>query len=149
MELHAVKAYYSQHHGLVELEDDVLSIVRQVREVYGNRVKIAWEPTTEHYVFSEHCDDGTERLIFTTPELDGRALERLLRSDSHGRGYEDVYDRQEREQDEAFAARQEADRERLRESGERLAHAMKKDDIGRYPLSIAIPRSANGSDDAD
>jgi len=140
MELHAVKAFYSRREGLVELEDDVLSIVRQVREAHGDRVKISWEPTTEMYVFSENCGDGTERLIFMVEELDGRTLERLAQADSFSRGYVDAYDRTEREQDEAFAAREEAARERLRDQGERLAHALKKDGIGPHPLQIRVTK---------
>ena len=148
MEIHAIKAFYSARDGLVELEDDVLSIVRQIREVYGNKVKVAWEPTTEYFVLSENCEDGTERLIFTCEQLDGRALERLLQADGHRRGYEDAYDRQEREQDEAFAESDGNYRDALRDSGERLAHALKKDDIGPHPLKVAVPRSLNGKDDA-
>lgn len=149
MELRAIPAFYSHREGLVQLEDDVLSIVRQVREVYGDKVKISWEPTSQWFVFSEICTDGTERLIFTCQELDGRAIERLRIADSQARGYEDAYDRQEREQDEAFAAREEAATERLRAQGERLAHALKKDFIGPYPLQVAVPRGLNGTNDAD
>lgn len=140
MELHAIKTFYSRREGLVELEDDVLSIVRQVREAHGNRVKICWEPTTGMYVFSENCEDGTERLIFMVEELDGRALERLAQADSLSRGYDDAYDRLEREQDEAFARADEEKAERLREEGERLAHALKQDGIGPHPLQVAVPR---------
>ena len=149
MEIPAIKAFYSHREGLVELDDDVLSIVRQIRELYGQRVRVAWEPTTGMFVFSEICEDETERLIFVTQSLDGRALRRLLQADGHRSGYEDAYDRQEREQDEAFAAREEAERERLRDQGERLAHALKKDFIGPYPLQIAVPRGIDGANDAD
>jgi len=146
MELHAVQAYYDANHGLVELEDDVLSIVRQVRERYGGKVKINWEPTTEHYVFIENCADGTERLIFTTPHLDGRDLERLFKADAALSGHEDPYDRQEREQDDEFAARDEAKLEELREQGEKLAHALKQDGVedSRYPTQVAVPRDLSG-----
>jgi len=143
MELRAVKSFYTTPEGLVTLDDDVLSIVRQVREAHGDRIRISWEPTCGHYVFSENCADGTERLIFICEELDGRAMQRLAQADSQSRGYEDAYDRSEREQDEALAAREEAARERLRESGERLAHALKKDFIGPYPIQVAVPRAPN------
>jgi hypothetical protein len=144
MELHAIKSFYDSRQGLVELDDDTLSIVRQVRELYGNRVKVSWEPTTEWFVFSENCNDGTERLIFTTPELDGRALERLLMADSQARLYQDAYDKNEQEQDEALARRDSAGQERLRDHGERLAHGLKKDDIGPYPLQVSVSGRRKG-----
>lgn len=129
MEIHAIKAFYTAREGLVELEDDALSIVRQVREQYGDKVKITWEPDSEDFVFIEKCEDGTERLIFTCKELDGRALERLFLADKEWWGYEDTYDKQEKAQDEEFQRRDEEKLDSLRDGGERLAHALKKDGI--------------------
>ena len=120
MELHAVKCFYTQRDGLVELEDDVLSIVRQVRDLYDNRVKVNWEPTTGHYIFVESSEDGTDRLIFTTPELDGRALDRLIASDSRARGYEDAYDKMERDQDQAQEAIDKDHMQQVADVGEQL-----------------------------
>jgi hypothetical protein len=145
MELRAIKSYYDAHQGLVTLEDDVLSIVCQVRELYGDRIRICWEPTTEHYVFSENCVDGSERLIFTTPELDGRALDRLRRSDSQSRTYQDPYDAAEREQDELHARIDENYKGYIGEAGAHLVHAMKRDGMApRLPLqqSLYIPAKA-------
>jgi hypothetical protein len=130
MELYAMKSWYDNREGLVELEDDVLSIVRQVRELYGHRIKICLEPTTGQYVFSENCEDGTERLIFVTGELDARALDRLLRADSQLRGYTDAYDEAEREHDRNLEERDAASLERIRDAGERLAWALEEDGRG-------------------
>lgn len=141
MELHAIKAYYTFHEGMVELDDDVLSIVRQTRELFGDRVKICWEPTSEHFVFSEMCEDGTERLIFVCEELDPRALGRLIRADGHARGHKDPYDAAEREQDDYRRESEERDLDRVRAGGEMLAHALKKDGVVPHlPLSVSIPR---------
>jgi hypothetical protein len=146
MELHAVKAWYDQRLGMVTLEDDVLSIVRQVRELYGSRVTIELDPDRGCYHFVEHCEDHTDRLIFTTTELDGRALDRLLMSDSHARTYQDPYDAAERAQDELNALKDRRDSERVMEAGEELAHALSKDGRApRFPLPVAIPK---GLDDA-
>src|SRR5215471_7199231 len=130
MELYAMKSWYDNREGFVELEDDVLSIVRQVRELYGHAIKICLEPTTGQYVFSENCEDGTERLIFMTDELDARCLERLLRADSQLRGYVDPYDEHEREQDQIWADQHEASMERVHDAGERLAWALEQDGRG-------------------
>ena len=130
MELYAMKTFYDNREGLVTLEDDVLSIVTQVRELYGHRIKICLEPTTGHYVFSERCEDGTERLIFITEELDARCLDRLRRADSHSRGYEDPYDVAEREQDRILAEKDQKSMEGIMEAGERLAWAFEEDGKG-------------------
>src|SRR5215471_19709825 len=81
MELRTLKTWYTARDGWVTLDDDVLSIVRQVRDLFGNRVTVEMNPQNGDYVFVEHCEDGADRLIFTTQELDGRCVERLLRAD--------------------------------------------------------------------
>src|SRR6266516_2698587 len=145
MELHAVKTFYTARDGLVSLEDDVLSVVRQVRELYGDRIKVCMEQTTGEYVFSENCADGTERLIFTTTELDGRALLRLQQADSQSRGYEDAYDRQEHEQDEEFERRQKESLEKLAPAAEELAWSLGDGKFGPgYRQSISVPRDLDG-----
>jgi len=141
MELHAIRTWYDHREGMVTLEDDVLSIVRQVRELYGTKITIELDTNWGCYHFVEHCDDHTDRLIFTTPELDGRALDRLLRSDSHGRMYQDPYDAAERAQDESNAAVDRANSERIMQVGEQLAHALRQDGRApRLPLPVPIPR---------
>lgn len=144
MELFAMKTFYDAREGLVELDDDVLSIVSQVRELYGHKIKICLEPTTGQYVFSENSEDGTERLIFVTDELDGRSLDRLQRADSQLRGYEDPYAAAEREQDEALAAIDRANLDRLGDAGERLAWAFEEDGKGTH-ASILVPKSVADS----
>jgi hypothetical protein len=141
MELRAIKSYYDGHLGLVTLEDDVLSIVRQIRERYGTRIKVSWEPTTGYYVLSEMCSDRNERLIFTTDTLDGRTLTRLMEADSQSPGYVDAYDAAEAEQDRLQEEIDEKQRERLRDPAEALVHALKKDGIEPHlPLTVPIPR---------
>jgi hypothetical protein len=144
MELFATKMFYDNRYGLVELEDDVLSVVSQVRELYGNKVKICLEPTTGHYVFSENSADGTERLIFTSETLDARCLTRLIAADSTARGYTDAYDAMEREQDEFRAREDDAMKEQIRDHAERLTHALKKDGaVPHHPLQVNVPKEIN------
>jgi len=144
MELHAVKAWYDQRIGMVTLEDDVLSIVRQVRERYGRKITIELDEDRGIYHFVEHGDDHTDRLIFSTPELDGRAYERLLRSDSHGRAYQDPYDAAERDQDRLNELKDQQFGEKVKETGEELAHALRKDGKAPYfPTPVAIPKGIN------
>ena len=140
--LHAVKLYYDADLGqLVELDDDVLGIVRQVRELFGDKVAINLDPLSGWYHLTEHCEDGTERLIFSTDELDGRTLERLQRADSQGRHYVDPYLAIEHEQDEAQAEIDAQYREQLNEHGEHLLWAMKNDGLApRLPLVRPVKR---------
>src|SRR5215469_925651 len=62
--LHAIRSFYDQRLGLVTLEDDVLSVVRQVRELYGGRVFVLLDEITGAYHLVENSAEGTERLIF-------------------------------------------------------------------------------------
>jgi len=140
MEMLPMKAWYDREHGVVELEDDVLSVVRHVREIYGTHISIELIPDSpEPYAFVEHCEDGTDRLVFTCVELDGRALERLLRSDSHTRGYVDPYEAQEAEHDALQDAKDEHSREQLMEVAEEMAYALKREGKGEsLPLTVGL-----------
>lgn len=142
MELHAIKSYYDNRlGGLVTLEDDVLSIVSQVRQLYGTKITIELDPDQGAYHFVEHCEDHTDRLIFTVDTLDGRCIDRLLIADAHGRGYHDPYDLAEREQDRLHDEADARSAEKIREQGERLIHALKKDGIEDHlPIQVAIPK---------
>jgi hypothetical protein len=135
-----MKHYYDSDQGaMVELEDDVLGIVRQIHELYDQRIAVNLDPITGWFHITEHCEDGTERLIFSTDVLDGRTLERLQKADSQWRHYEDSYDRSEREQDEAQAEIDARYRDRLFEEGERLLHVMKRSGLSpRIPLRLPM-----------
>lgn len=142
-QLHAVKTYYSKRHGgLVTLDDDVLSIVRQVRELYDGRVYVNMDEEHGTYHFVEQCEDGTDRLVFSTTELDGRCLTRLQEADSTGRGYVDPYDRVEREQDENHRRMQEEKLEEVRDIAEHLHNALHG--TGRVQVSMQGPTIRRG-----
>lgn len=141
MELLPMKHWYDARDGWVELQDDVLSIVRQVRELYGNRITIELAPgdTPEPYAFVEHCEDTTDRLIFTCATLDGRAIERLQRSDSHSRVYVDPYEESEREHDRISEEFEENAKSRIRAIGEQIAHALKREGRAEsLPLTVGL-----------
>ena len=149
MELRALKTWYSARHGWVTLDDDVLSIIRQTRDLFGERVTVEMNPQNGDYVFVEHCEDGTDRLIFTTQELDGRCIERLMQADSQSRMYQDPYDAAEREQDDAQNAIDEYYRGYIGEAGAHLVHAMKRDGLSpRLPLtkSMYVPKEEDHAD---
>jgi hypothetical protein len=141
MELLALRTFYDERHGLVELTDDMYSIVRQVRELYGGRVTVHRDDTHGHYYFVEHSEDSTERLIFITDHLDNRDLERLMKADSTGRNYTDPYLEAEKAQDQEQKDEDDKKMERLMEAGEGLAWAMGDGKFGPgYKQSIHIKR---------
>lgn len=142
--LYAIRSFYDNRLGLITLDDDVLGIVQQVRELYDGKVVIELDESTGVYHFVELCEDATERLIFSTTELDPRALERLQKADGQWRYHEDPYDAAEREQDEAKAAIDRRHGERIMETGEMLAHALQRDGRApRLPKAVAIPRDVD------
>lgn len=142
--LRAIRSYYSSREGgLVTLEDDVLSIVSQVREEYGEKVTIELDPSTGWFHFVGHENDA-DYLIFSAEKLDPRTMERLRQSDSRWIGFQDPYDAAEREQDRLQEEMQAELRDQVLAHGERLAHALKADGVmPRLPLSVAISRSFN------
>lgn len=142
MEMLPMKAWYNHEHGVIELEDDVLSIVRQVRELYGRRVTIELLPgSSEPYAFVEHSEDQTDRLIFTCVELDARALERLQRSDSHSRMYVDPYDESEKAHDRLQEEKDERSKEQLSEVAEEMAYALKREGKAEtLPLTVGLSK---------
>ena len=137
-----MKAWYDSREGVIELDDDVLSIVRQVREMYGQKISIELIPDApEPYAFVEHGEDGVDRLVFTCNELDGRALERLLRSDSHSRLYVDPYDESEKAHDALQDAKDERSKEQLREVAEEMAYSLKREGrASRLPLTVGLSK---------
>lgn len=141
--LHAIRSFYDNRLGLVTLDDDVLGIVSQVREMYDGRIWIELDEGTGAYHFIAKEENG-ESLIFTTDELDARALERLQRSDSHQRGFVDTYAEAEREQDAAQKAIDDRHSEEFMEIGEELAYTMRRaGKAPRFPVPVSIPRDVN------
>jgi hypothetical protein len=143
MELFAVKTWHDQHHGVVEIDDDVQSIVSQVKVIGEGRIHVFYNEQTGNYDLVEHCLDGVQRLIFSVRELDGRVIHRLRAADHWLDGNpEHVLD-----DEHDFAAKvdnfnemleariHELQMDEVRDAGERLHSALK----GR--TSILVPRS--------
>lgn len=108
---------------LIAIEDDVLDVVRRLREIHGG-LNVRWNERGEYFVIYELCDDGRERLVTTVKELDPRLIRHfeMLASESWDAvaEMEKMDDQAERDKKQAFA-------EKMGESGERLHHAIRKD----------------------
>jgi hypothetical protein len=141
MRLRAVKSFYHNRLGIVTLEDDVLSVVSQVYELTDGKVSVNLDPQTGWFHLVEACDDGTDRLVFSVSELDGRVVKRLQMADSHSHRHTDPYDAEEREQDALWKRQEEAAREKINEAGEELAYQLRRGGITpRMPLPVSIPK---------
>lgn len=70
---------------LQTVDDDVLNIVRRVKEI-DQRLDVYYDDAQDRFVFTETSLDGsTERLVFFADELDERCLDRLRAADHwHG-----------------------------------------------------------------
>jgi hypothetical protein len=142
--LAAIKSFYSNRLGLVVLEDDVLSVVSQVRELSDGRITVELDPENGYYHLVEHCEDSTDRLVFTVKELDGRVIQRLQKADQQSRLHEDPYDATEREQDEEWKRQEDEGREKIREAGEELLFNLRRAGVTpRMPFPVAIPKDVH------
>ena len=79
MKIHTLPAWVDRHQ-VVKVEDHVTAVVRDVHS-YSDRIDIYWNEEGLEFDLVERCLDGSERLIFSVPELDGRVLDRLHRAD--------------------------------------------------------------------
>jgi hypothetical protein len=71
------------------VEDDVLNVVRKIRDEFSPRVSVYWNDHIQKFTLTETSLDGTEeRLIFNVDLLDERVLDRLRHADQW-RGRED------------------------------------------------------------
>lgn len=141
-QLRAVKAWYSaDRRGFIELQDDVLGIVSQVRQLYGDKITVELDDERGVFHFVAHGDEGETYLIFTVSELDQRALDRLQLSDTHNRYHQDPYDEVERAQDALDRAKEQAQRESISAMGEELLFHMQREGQAPFlPRPIYLPK---------
>jgi tRNA threonylcarbamoyladenosine modification (KEOPS) complex Cgi121 subunit len=107
---------------MVLIEDDVLDVVGQLRQI-DRSLRVRFAEEGGYFVVYQQTDDG-EQLVLTCQELDQRVVERVRLIGSSA--YDLVADM------EAADAKRESDheasvKEQVGEIGERLFHAMRKD----------------------
>ncbi len=132
MEVHAVRTWVDNRHGVVAVEDDVQNVVRDIKAI-SERLHVYFNPQTGGFDIVETCLDRTDRLVFSVQELDQRVVHRL-RSADHWHGNEvpthvlgddeDVLARIDADNEALERARDELAREKIRDAGERLAWAL-------------------------
>lgn len=123
----------------VLIEDDVLDIARQVREL-DDSLLIHWNEYGRYFVISERCADGAERLVTTTTELTPALIERLRKIVHPSYDYAGELDRSDRE---AQRERERLFAERVGEHGEQLAYALRKDT--EHQGKVFLPRGIDAT----
>jgi len=109
--------------GTITVEDDVGDVARQIKDLDPS-LSLHWSPEGEHFIVVEACQDGKNRVMLTTNELDSRVVERLRYISSPDYDYVKDMDRLD------DAAKREADHKFHLETGEaaeHMAHALRKD----------------------
>lgn len=106
------------------IEADVGDNVRQIKEVNKNLFVRYSDAGGYFVVFYRHPVTLKERLVTTAKELDGRLVNRIrrLNSDSY-----DYIAELEKLDSAAEQAKLDAEKERIGDLAERLAHALRKD----------------------
>ena len=151
MEIRAVKSWIERGH-LVEVDDDVLGGVGRIRAL-DDRLHVYYNEQGDEFDIVETCLDGTDRLVFSSPSLDERIIQRLIRADHwHGNEVpthilsdeEDAFTQQERDNDALEEERQEREvRLPVKKFVERFAWAMEWDGKG-MKAQILVPKDIGG-----
>lgn len=149
MELHGIRTYFDRlSGGVVEVEDDVANVVRDIHAI-SPRIHVYWNEQTEKFDLVEECLDDTHRLIFSVQSLDARVLTRLKVADQW-RGQdapahllpedEDFLSIIDADDEKERADLKEMNMDRVRDAGERLAWAGEQDRKG-VGAQISVPRA--------
>lgn len=155
MEIHAIKSWYDQRHGVQVVEDDVLDVVKRIKQLSDGRVRIYYNEQGDEFDLVETCLDGTDRLVFSCATLDQRTVDRFVNADQWGadtpdRGMikpegSDFLDELDAYNEALEKAIRDGFRDRLGDVGERLARTM---DIGvGINSSIHVKKDIRGGTD--
>lgn len=119
---------------VVFIDNDALGVAKQLREIDSN-LRLAWNEFGEYFVVYQQLDDGTEHLVTTAQEADGRLVKRVQKIASRFYNYAEELDKQDKETDRKSEYKSS---EYVGELAEELAHAIRKDtstprtDINRH-----------------
>jgi hypothetical protein len=119
---------------LVEISDDVCNVVKDLQALDPN-VRVRHSDATGLFVL--YFDkEGDEQLIFTSPFLDQRVVERFRQISEPGYDYAAELDRIDNAAEREHDARM---KEKVEEASERLAHAIRTDLKKAEPGKLYVP----------
>jgi len=113
---------------LVFIDDDALSVSKQLEEMkfpegYG-KLRLAWNEFREEFVVVQVKDDGSEHIVTTAKQADGRLIDRVRRithpSYNFAKELEAIDAAADKKRDYEF-------RQQVGDYAERIAHAIRKD----------------------
>lgn len=125
---------FGRHSRIVHVAEDVLDVVRQLKEI-SPRLGVWWNEGGDYYTVYEKREDGGERSVLTTTTLDSRVVERVRKIGSEGYDVAKEIDRIDKAADRA---REHTFTEQMGEVGEKLFHAFRSDLAVKD--SIVVPR---------
>jgi hypothetical protein len=154
VELHGVNTWFDSHHGVVEMDGDVLGVVQRIKEIGQGRLHVFYNEQSDEFDLVESCLDGTDRLVFSVESLDQRVIDRLQRADHWGADTPEHRDEFRPDHSDFVAEidesnevywrdKEEASREKLLDAGEQLAYALEEDGKG-IGASISVNRDVSG-----
>jgi hypothetical protein len=107
---------------LVEIADDVCGTVKQLQEI-DKSLRVRHSDVTGLFVLYQLLDSGEEHLVFTTPFLDQRVVDRFLPHTARA-PHTPPHDRM---------------RDKVEDAAERLAHAIRTDLKKARPGPVYVP----------
>lgn len=153
MEVHNISTWFDNQAGVVVVEDDVQNVVRGIREI-SDRLRVFYNPQSGGFDLVESCLDGTDRLVFSVPQLDMSVLDRLHDAD-HWYGQDtpnhileddrDFVAHIDKYNEELERAAWEVSRDKLGDVADRMVRTL--DNASDRPSvggSIRVPRSIDG-----
>lgn len=129
---------------VVFIDDDALGIAKQLEEMqfpsgYG-KLKLAWNEFQESFVVIQVKDDGSEHIVTSAKQADGRLIDRVRRITSPSFNLaaelEAIDARADKERDWQFS-------QQVGEIAERLAHAVRKDTQAKNKVFIRDAKSSS------
>src|SRR3954470_3892034 len=128
---------------VVFVDDDALGVAKQLEEMkfpegYG-KLRLAWNEFRESFVVIQVKDDGSEHIVTSAKQADGRLIDRVRRITHPSYNFA-----QELEEIDAKADKERARRfsEQVAQYAEKLAFAIRQDtsnprtDINRIPIRM-------------
>jgi hypothetical protein len=104
----------------VTIDEDVLDIAKQLREIDPCLV-LAWNERGGYFVIKERLENGDEKLVLTSTELDQRLVKRIEKLKSEDYNFVAELDRVAAEKQKKLDQRF---HERVGDAGERLFSAL-------------------------
>jgi hypothetical protein len=120
---------------LVEIADDVCGTVKQLQEI-DKSLRVRHSDVTGLFVLYQLLDSGEEHLVFTTPFLDQRVVDRFRKIAQPGYDYAAELDQIDRAADKPHDDRM---RDKVEDAAERLAHAIRTDLKKARPGPVYVP----------